>query len=218
MSEEIEKIETTIEIPEKQDIPEIPEVEELNLNELNNLGTVEELNEYLTDVLGETPSSETKKAINKLLAKFNKDAEEEEKEEEVKEFSDEIKAKQGEVFESLPLANKEFKELVNWVSKQPKEYQERISELTKYETNSVEDIHKAILSAHNDRLKSVGGTLNLTNSNATYGKLSREEVMDKIVNIHKTFKGQDRVNKINEVKREALSNSELKDWAAIYFN
>ncbi|MGL5051028.1 MAG: hypothetical protein ACRC6E_10450 [Fusobacteriaceae bacterium] len=208
--ENIPEVETTeVEIPETSI--------ELDLQELNNLGSAEEIEEYLADVMGDSPSVETKKAINKLLAKLNKDSEEDEVEE-VQPVNEEIKTKQKEVFDELPIPNKDFKALVSWVAKQPKAYQERISELTKYETNSVEDIQKAILSAHEDRLKSVGGTLNLSNTNGTFGKLTRDEVMDKVVNIHKTFKGQDRVNKINELKKEALSTSDLKDWATIYFN
>ncbi|MGL6098874.1 MAG: hypothetical protein ACRC0G_04530 [Fusobacteriaceae bacterium] len=220
LEEEFEEVEdSTEEVDEEIESEEIVEEEsevELALDNLTNIGSKEEMEEYLEDILSETTSKETKVAINKLLAKLNKTVGDEEAEEVANQAL--ISEKRESVMSELPITDKDFKELTAWVGRQSKEYQEQLSKATNYKNVEKADIIKAITEAHKNRLNSVGGLANIDNAGGSFGILSREEVMEKRLTINKTYKGQDRINKINELRKEATSVPKLREWAEIYFN
>lgn len=219
------EIETVVETTEEQEVietqtessPEVVETaEEIDFEQFKSVGTKEEIQDFLSDIIGEETSPETKKAINKLMAKIEKSSkEDEEKEIQLKEL---IEINKTEVMSNLPIKEKEFIELKKWVENQPVEYQEKLEKLTNYSNNTSEQIKEAILNAHKDRLNSVAGVAGLDNQTSGFETLTKEDVMNKFKSIHLTHKGQERIAKINDLKKSALSNAKLKEWAEIYFN
>jgi Fe-S-cluster formation regulator IscX/YfhJ len=116
--------------------------------------------------------------------------------------------------ENLPMSNREFKDLHSWVGKQPKEYREKLAELTDYSSKSKEEILEAITQANEDRKNSVGGAVRIDTNGGTFTPTTKDSILEEYSTILKTYYGQEQKNKIKELKNSSLSatKGELNDW------
>lgn len=212
--------EPTVQEPEKEEVKETEEVKteepkeesfEIDYSEFSEVGTKEEIEDFLSDVIGEKTSKETKEAIKKILNKLQKNGIIE------KETEEKGINVRNEVLANLPISQKEYNELAVWVKQQPKEYQLQIGEATNFNKKSKEEIIEAIKKAHNDRLNSVAKIPNVKNNSASNVEtITKESVMQEYSNIFKTTKGAERKVKIDDLKQK-VANSDLKDWGKIFF-
>ena len=209
-----EEQETEQETETKEDEVKI----EIDYSQFDSLGTPEEVKTYLSGIINEDSNSETIEAVKKLLEKINLDSKTEE--ETTVQEEQRIESLKNDVMENLPISSKELIELQNWVNTQPKEYQEKVAELTDFRTKTKDEILKAIKDAYNERLNSSAKLPKFNASASTEGSLTREKVMDDYERIVKTYKGQEQKNKLEDLKSSVKMSrdSALKEWASYFFD
>lgn len=191
---------------------------EIDYSQFDSLGTSEEVKEYLSDILTDNSNPETVNAVKKLLEKIN--AETKSDEEKTAQEEARIESVKNDVMENLPISSKELVELQKWVNTQPKEYQEKVAELTDFRTKTKEEIVKAIKDAYNERLNSTTILPKINPSGSFEGGLTREKVMDDYERIVKTYKGQEQKNKLEDLKASVRASKDvnLREWASYFFD
>lgn len=198
---------------------EVTEKVEIDYSQFDSLGTSEEVKEYLSDILTENSNPETVNAVKKLLEKINTESKSDE--EQAVQEEERIETLKNDVMENLPISSRELIELQKWVNTQPREYQEKVAELTDFRTKSKEEIVKAIKDAYNERLNATARLPKINTTSGSFeGGLTREKVLDDYERIVKTYKGQEQKNKLEDLKASIKSskNSDLREWASYFFD
>lgn len=219
IKEEVIESEEIVEEKQEEKQEEVVEKVEIDFSQFESLGTSEEVKNYLADIITENSNHETIQAVKKLLEKINNDSKSEE--EETAQEETRIETLKNDVMENLPISSNELIELQKWVNTQPKEYQQKVAELTDFRTKTKEEIIKAIKDAYDER---INATAKLPKINTTIGGfeggLTREKVMDDYERIVKTYKGQEQKNKLEDLKSSVRTSKDanLREWASYFFD
>lgn len=205
--------ETDVDKTKVDETKEVLDKFDIDYSQFENLGTAEEVQSFLKDELPNDLSERERDMLMKVFKKMNEQAKETDDDTEKQDVSD-SEAIKVEVMDNLPMSNKEFKDLHSWVGKQPKEYREKLAELTDYSSKSKEEILEAITQANEDRKKSVGGAVRIDTAGGSFSPTTKDTILDEYTTILKTYYGQEQKNKIKELKNSSLSatKGELNDW------
>lgn len=180
----------------------------------SEVGTPEEIQGLVGEILGEEYTEAEMKVAIKFLEKAQKEGLED-KEAKVQQ----IEQAKVNIFENPPIPKAEFKALQVWLRNQPQELQDELSEKTNFEKHSEEEIRNAIIEANRLRVGTVKSVPRTTQSSGKGTTWTKEKAMSTYENIGVKYSGFERTNKINILKKEiAKSNdTELKAWAKSFF-